>query len=360
MPKLVIFDFDDTLVHLEVDWKGVAEKLSKLTPSSDKGDWVVSKANALIKEGKRKEAFAIVDKAEEDCIARKAYVPFPNMLALIPQLYLAGYKIAIASSNSSKTIKKILEFEKCAQYISFVYGREETELLKPHPHQLNAILQKTKTNKQDVLFIGDSENDTGAGKAAGIETVQIRPNNEQDAKRIGLRLLAQKKKYTYLLSLGSNLGNKRLNISKAIETLKQFLIVSKTSSFYKTAPMYNTKQPAFYNLCIEGYGYMEPKELIEKCLDIENSLKRTRDPNDRFGPRTIDIDIVAAYDSNEKEILQNSPSLVLPHPRFSERGFVLVPLQEITKRTIRNKSLDEYVTKENQKGIERLRGAPKL
>lgn len=125
------------------------------------------------------------------------------------------------------------------------------------------------------------------------------------------------------LSLGSNLGDRRANLQRALEKLreKEVTIVGR-STFYQTEPLDLLEQPHFLNLVCEVQTTLQPERLLELCLQVETELGRRRElPR---GPRTIDIDLL--FYGNE--VLQTS-RLTLPHPRLYQRNFVLVPLQEM-------------------------------
>ncbi len=124
------------------------------------------------------------------------------------------------------------------------------------------------------------------------------------------------------LGLGSNLGNRQDNLDRALDFLSQRLQVGKISSIYETEPVGNINQPRFLNLACQAYTRLAPTELLTLAKGIENKLGRTSSqPNT---PRPIDIDILL-YDQRVIE----TPELVIPHPRLTERAFVLIPLAEI-------------------------------
>lgn len=125
------------------------------------------------------------------------------------------------------------------------------------------------------------------------------------------------------LSLGSNIGNRKENILKAYEILEDEVIkIVKKSSFYETAPVGYEEQDFFVNSVIEITTDLGPYELLEKCHLIEKALKRKRVI--RWGPRTIDVDILLF---NDLEL--NDPDLIIPHKEIKNRAFVLMPLSEI-------------------------------
>lgn len=126
------------------------------------------------------------------------------------------------------------------------------------------------------------------------------------------------------LSIGTNIGEREEQLRKAVRLLQkqkklQVLIVS---SVYETDPVGFTEQPSFFNIAVKLKTSMTPYELLGVCQEIENELGRERVI--RWGPRTIDLDILLYNHDNIK-----SDSLIIPHPRMSERAFVLIPLAEI-------------------------------
>jgi len=126
------------------------------------------------------------------------------------------------------------------------------------------------------------------------------------------------------LGLGSNLGNKRNNLKSALKMLEDHpqVEVRKVSSFYETEPVGYKEQDRFLNLVVKIDTSLNPFELLQFCQTIEKELKRKRIV--RWGPRTIDVDILL-YEN----FISQDPELTIPHPRMHERAFVLVPLEEI-------------------------------
>ncbi len=127
---------------------------------------------------------------------------------------------------------------------------------------------------------------------------------------------------TAYLGLGSNMGNRQGNLDKALDLLSQRLPVRKVSSLYDTEPVGNINQPRFLNLVCQVYTRLIPMELLTLAQGIE--LKLGRRPATHDVPRPIDIDILFYGD----QVIE-TPELVIPHPRLTERAFVLVPLAEI-------------------------------
>ncbi|MFQ3548270.1 MAG: 2-amino-4-hydroxy-6-hydroxymethyldihydropteridine diphosphokinase [Armatimonadota bacterium] len=126
------------------------------------------------------------------------------------------------------------------------------------------------------------------------------------------------------LSLGSNIEDKVSNINNAIkliDTLETTNVI-KTSSLYETKPVGFLDQPDFINAVIHIKTMLEPVELLEKLLEIEQNLGRVR--TIRYGPRVIDIDILTYNNIKIK-----SDKLIVPHPEILNRAFILVPFEEI-------------------------------
>jgi len=124
------------------------------------------------------------------------------------------------------------------------------------------------------------------------------------------------------LGLGSNLGERQYNLDRALDFLSQRLRVEKVSSVYDTEPVGNTEQPCFLNLVCQVSTGLEPMALLTLIKGIESKLGRL--PHTSNEPRPIDIDILFYGD----QVIE-TPELVIPHPRLTERAFVLIPLAEI-------------------------------
>jgi 2-amino-4-hydroxy-6-hydroxymethyldihydropteridine diphosphokinase len=128
---------------------------------------------------------------------------------------------------------------------------------------------------------------------------------------------------TAYLALGSNLGDRLEHLRAATSRLDatEGIDVVRSSRIYETDPV-GPPQPAYLNAVIAVDTTLEPRELLEACRGVEDALGRVR--VERWGPRTIDVDILV-YD--ERTVAE--PGLEIPHPRMHERGFVLVPLGEL-------------------------------
>jgi 2-amino-4-hydroxy-6-hydroxymethyldihydropteridine diphosphokinase len=133
---------------------------------------------------------------------------------------------------------------------------------------------------------------------------------------------AEKSDHIIYLGLGANLGDRLLQLQRAVNLLRERMAIYAVSSVYDTGPMLVTDQPRFLNLVCSARTSLSPEELLTLLKSIESRLGRVAGP--RFGPRLLDIDLLL-YD----ELVFASPSLTVPHPRMLERAFVLVPLAEI-------------------------------
>lgn len=125
-----------------------------------------------------------------------------------------------------------------------------------------------------------------------------------------------------LLGLGSNVGRPLENLREAIFRLREICLVSRVSSVYRTEPVGNVDQDWFLNCAAVVETPLEPFELLDRLLRVEEAMGRVR--TIRNGPRIIDIDILLAGDRRI-----DAPTLTVPHPRMHERAFVLYPSAEI-------------------------------
>lgn len=128
----------------------------------------------------------------------------------------------------------------------------------------------------------------------------------------------------FVLSLGSNVGDRLATLRRAHSMLAETdgIEVTAASSVYETAPWGKTDQPPFLNAVVVGETSLSPEELLAACQGIEDALGRVR--TERWGPRTIDIDIIRM--GLER---RTTDELTLPHPLAAERAFVVVPWHEV-------------------------------
>ena len=155
------------------------------------------------------------------------------------------------------------------------------------------------------------------------------------------------------LGLGTNMGDKQAYLKEACKIISDNpnINIVKISKVYKTKAWGYTNQDDFLNICIEVDTNLSPEELLEVCHEVENKLNRVRVI--RWGPRTIDVDIL--FFNN---IISTDENLTLPHPRIKERAFVLIPLMDLNKElSIDNKTISYYLSnleKEELKQVEEV------
>ena len=142
------------------------------------------------------------------------------------------------------------------------------------------------------------------------------------------------------LSLGTNMGDKKNNLRKAIDMIAAEVgTIDKISSVYKTAPWGVTDQPEFFNMVISIGSELSAHELLHVVLNIENKMGRIRERT--MGERIIDIDILLFED----EVIDER-GLKIPHPFMHQRNFVLVPFNEIAPQIVHpvlNKTIEELL-----------------
>ena len=149
---------------------------------------------------------------------------------------------------------------------------------------------------------------------------------------------------TVYLGLGSNLGDRQANLDRALEFLSQRARMGEISSIYDTEPLGDSNQPRFLNLVCQAFTRLEPPALLALAKGIERKLGRVGKSGT---PRTIDIDILL-YDDQ----VIDTPELVIPHPKMTERAFVLIPLDEIASDTVHpvtEKTMKELLQKATEK-----------
>ena len=154
------------------------------------------------------------------------------------------------------------------------------------------------------------------------------------------------------IALGGNVGDVRSTFDQAIALLcdGRAIRLKARSSDYRTPPWGVTDQPPFVNAVIEVVTSLGPHDLLARAQQCERAFGRDRAQEQRWGPRTIDIDLLA-YD----DVAISDAELILPHPRLFERGFVLVPLAEIAPdREIDGVVIRDALARVEQTGIEKL------
>lgn len=124
------------------------------------------------------------------------------------------------------------------------------------------------------------------------------------------------------IGLGSNLGDRKANLTEAIRLLGELGSVVRQSNVMETEPWGYADQPMFLNMAVALNTSLPPLELLTATKRIEKQMGRV--PSVQWGPRLIDIDILLYGD-----VRLNTPDLTLPHPRMLERDFVLIPLRDL-------------------------------
>ena len=158
------------------------------------------------------------------------------------------------------------------------------------------------------------------------------------------------------LAIGSNLGNKSNNIEITKFELEKYKIkILKSSSSYMSESWPDKSNPKYINIVIKIKTNLAPLELLKICNLIESKLGRVR--SKKNAPRTCDIDII---DYNKKILNKKNSKLILPHPRMTERNFVLLPLFEVDKSWKHPKSLINIVKLINSLPVKDLRSIKKI
>jgi 2-amino-4-hydroxy-6-hydroxymethyldihydropteridine diphosphokinase len=153
---------------------------------------------------------------------------------------------------------------------------------------------------------------------------------------------------TAFLGLGGNIGDPAAAMAAALRAIDAdpACSVVAVSSLYRTPPWGKIDQPDFLNAVARIETALQPHDLLSLCLEEERLLKRVR--SERWGPRTIDIDILLYGDRTIEE-----DGLTIPHPRLAERAFVLIPLAEIAPRMeIGGKGIGALLRELDDSGIE--------
>ncbi len=152
------------------------------------------------------------------------------------------------------------------------------------------------------------------------------------------------------IGLGGNIGNVRANMVQALHLLARAasIRVVRVSGLYATPPWGKLDQPDFLNAAAELSTSLEPRDLLEACLFAEHALRRVR--SERWGPRTIDLDILAM-----EGVAMHETGLEIPHPRLHVRAFALAPLADLAPDlAISGRTVAQWLSEADQGGIRRI------
>lgn len=156
------------------------------------------------------------------------------------------------------------------------------------------------------------------------------------------------------LGLGGNIGDPVRAMAEALQALdaRGDCRVTAVSRLYRTPPWGKTDQDWFFNACALVETTLAPEPLLDTCLAIERDMKRER--KERWGPRTIDIDVLTY-----KGVMQSGGRLELPHPRMTTRGFVLMPLADVAPDlAVEGRSVASWLGDADVAGIEPASAGP--
>ncbi|WP_293347628.1 MULTISPECIES: 2-amino-4-hydroxy-6-hydroxymethyldihydropteridine diphosphokinase [unclassified Microcoleus] len=154
------------------------------------------------------------------------------------------------------------------------------------------------------------------------------------------------------IALGSNLGDSLATLKSAIATLNNTpgIAVKSHSSWYQTAPV-GPPQPDYINACAILEVTLQPQQLLATLLEVEIKFNRIR--REKWGPRTLDLDLLL-YD----DLILETPTLTLPHPRMTQRAFVLVPLVEIAPdwvHPVTKSAIDQILKTADCSGVQKMK-----
>lgn len=133
-----------------------------------------------------------------------------------------------------------------------------------------------------------------------------------------------------VVGLGSNLGDRAASMQQALDVLAEWVDFEAVSPIFETAPMYVADQPAFLNAAALGWTALGPLALLNRLKETEEKVGRA--VREQYGPREIDLDLIAFGHLNL--VSNGTRRLQVPHPRTSERRFVLGPLAEIAPELV--------------------------
>jgi 2-amino-4-hydroxy-6-hydroxymethyldihydropteridine diphosphokinase len=130
-----------------------------------------------------------------------------------------------------------------------------------------------------------------------------------------------------VLSVGGNLGDRYAYLRRAVDMLDGAVLAA--SGVYETPPWGDPDQPAYLNAIVLVADDVPARTWLERAHDLEAAAGRTRDPQRRYGPRSLDVDVIAVWADGGSPLTSDDPEFTLPHPRAHLRAFVLRPWLDI-------------------------------
>ncbi|RMC99188.1 2-amino-4-hydroxy-6-hydroxymethyldihydropteridine diphosphokinase [Clostridium autoethanogenum] len=229
------------------------------------------------------------------------------------QRFLISLQIFLNLSEAGKSddLSKTINYAKLCCEVEEEFKREKYDLIEKSAESLaNFILKKYIAVEKVTVKIKKPV--APIGKPLKWVAVEI-----------------NRRWHTAYISIGSNLGDKEKNIKDAVDIIdsSHYNNVTKVSKLYETKPVGYLDQDNFLNGALEVKTLMEPEDLMDFLLEVEKKLKRERII--KWGPRTIDLDVIL-YDN----LVTSEEKIILPHPRMHERLFVLKPLSDIAPYVI--------------------------
>lgn len=173
--SVVVFDLDGTLVDIALDWSVIRKRLldsfpgTGITSPEEKTAVITERIAKTLGNEQKKAAYRMVREFERGC----GMASIEGNIALARELKKKGKKFAIFSSNCHETIEECLRKAGIRDIFDFIVGKEDVERHKPHPEGLLKIMSHFGAPKEKVAFVGNEEDDTEAGKSAGIETLIV-------------------------------------------------------------------------------------------------------------------------------------------------------------------------------------------
>ncbi|MFC2145021.1 2-amino-4-hydroxy-6-hydroxymethyldihydropteridine diphosphokinase [Actinomycetota bacterium] len=252
------------------------------------------------------------------------------------QYFLFNIEIFIEDSDYSgrDKLENTLSYSDVIREVKRINKSEKYDLLETFSQVLaNRIMEMSGIVRKVIIRIEKpsppiNEKLDTVGVEYILDKDDYRPIETRDLKPGSIKNSGTDDLNKAYLSLGSNMGNRKINLKKALKLLENnpSISIESISSLYETEPMYVKDQKSFYNIVVKASiaSNMGPFELLGFIKAVEYGLGR-KNIGTRYGPRPIDIDILFFGDKIiESEILE------IPHPKIVERKFVLLPLSEVT------------------------------
>lgn len=241
------------------------------------------------------------------------------------QIFVVDVSCVVArQTDAPDDVRSTIDYGALAQQVVADIQGEPVDLIETLADRIAATCLAHDLAREVMVTVRKPEVQLSVPVDSFAVSVTRKKQDERPGKPVA-RTDRRQRIHKVVFSLGSNVGDRKRQLQQALQALARIpeTALISASSVYETEPVGLTDQPAFLNMVVLGASALTPRVLLDRCRDIESTQGRDRS-GPRWGPRTMDIDLICAGSYR-----LDSADLILPHPRAHERAFVLVPWAEV-------------------------------